>query len=306
MSEQVDFNGEEHTLPSPREKGWGAAVTAFLREVAENALTSAFILAAEMDLGATYGIRSLWFRSKTSNPADGGVVRLARADTVAWRNQANGANLALGPDSTNLLEFNGVDLVDVSTAQTLTTKTLTAPVVAGGALSGTFTGAPTLSGNVIFSGAPVFSNLKDTTRAYAKATHSAGAAIPDSAFTIVDFATTVVDSRTAITAGASWKYTVPAGHGGIYLVSAVVTFNTGTATPMELSLNKNGSPDTKLATMAVQAGTQSVSLSGSTLISLAAGDYIDVRVLQTSGGSRSLVPDAKYNHIDIVRLVTDL
>lgn len=33
----------------------------------------------------------------------------------------------------------------------------TAPTIAGGALSGTFTGTPTLSGNLIFSGRPVFS-----------------------------------------------------------------------------------------------------------------------------------------------------
>lgn len=53
-------------------------------------------------------------------------------------------------------------IVGTSDTQTLTNKTLTAPTVnnatlAGGALSGTFTGAPTLSGNVAFTGAPVFS-----------------------------------------------------------------------------------------------------------------------------------------------------
>lgn len=47
-------------------------------------------------------------------------------------------------------------LVGTTDAQTLTNKTLTAPTVAGGALSGTFTGTPTFSGAVVYSGAPSF------------------------------------------------------------------------------------------------------------------------------------------------------
>jgi hypothetical protein len=53
-------------------------------------------------------------------------------------------------------------LVGATTVQTLTNKTLSAPtitaptVTGGGSLAGTFTGAPTLSGNVTFTGAPVF------------------------------------------------------------------------------------------------------------------------------------------------------
>lgn len=43
-------------------------------------------------------------------------------------------------------------LVGTSDTQTLSNKTLTAPTINAGALSGTFTGSPTLSGNVTFSG----------------------------------------------------------------------------------------------------------------------------------------------------------
>lgn len=48
------------------------------------------------------------------------------------------------------------DLVSTGDAQTLANKTLTAPVVNDGTLAGTFTGAPTLSGDMAFSGAPTF------------------------------------------------------------------------------------------------------------------------------------------------------
>lgn len=43
-------------------------------------------------------------------------------------------------------------LVGATQTQTLTNKTLTSPTINAGALSGTFTGSPTLSGNVTFSG----------------------------------------------------------------------------------------------------------------------------------------------------------
>ena len=55
-------------------------------------------------------------------------------------------------------------LVGATSVQTLTNKTLTNPVINaatyanGGALSGTFTGAPTLSGAVVLSGTPSISN----------------------------------------------------------------------------------------------------------------------------------------------------
>src|SRR4051812_16234001 len=51
-----------------------------------------------------------------------------------------------------------------ATTKTLTNKTLTSPVIAGGALSGTFSGTPTLSGNLTFSGVPLFTGLSAGTQ----------------------------------------------------------------------------------------------------------------------------------------------
>jgi hypothetical protein len=129
MSVDIVWDGTTYPFPSGQERGWGASVTALVQAIAATAMTQTPTLTAELDLGATYGIKSVWFRSRTANPAAAGAVRLARADTVSWRNQANGADLPLGPGSDNLLEFNAIDVVDVSTAQTLTSKTLTAPTI---------------------------------------------------------------------------------------------------------------------------------------------------------------------------------
>lgn len=132
MSVSVTLNGSTHSLPTTDETGWGSAVTAFLQAVASHTLQKSggtFTLTAETDFGATYGVKAAYFKSQTADLAAAGAVRLARADTVSWRNQANGADLALGPGSDNVLEFNSVDLVTVSASQGLTNKTLTAPVV---------------------------------------------------------------------------------------------------------------------------------------------------------------------------------
>ena len=54
--------------------------------------------------------------------------------------------------------------------QTLTTKTLTAPTINGAAMSGTITGTPTFSGNVVFSGTPSFAAIDSTAHGAGSAT----------------------------------------------------------------------------------------------------------------------------------------
>ncbi len=123
MSQQVEFNGEEHNIPSPNEKGWGAAVTAFLVSVAANAIAASTALVAELDLGATYGIRAKWFRSKTALPASEGAARFARVDAVKWRAEADNDDLTLDVDSSNNLQWEGSDVITAINTQILLNKT---------------------------------------------------------------------------------------------------------------------------------------------------------------------------------------
>lgn len=136
MSVSVGMNGLTYTIPSGQETGWGSQVTAFIQAVGSSTLQKSggtFTLTADADFGATYGLKSNYFTSRTANAASAGVLRLARADAVKWRNQANGADLTLGVDSSNNLEWESVDLVTVSGTQTLTNKTLTAPTITSSA-----------------------------------------------------------------------------------------------------------------------------------------------------------------------------
>ena len=106
----VTVNGSNHTIPQTNEKGWGANVTAWIQAISQYTLQNSggtFTLTAEVDTGSNYGFKVPYIKTQTSTPATAGVLRLARTDSIGWRNQADGANLALSVDSSNRLLWNG-------------------------------------------------------------------------------------------------------------------------------------------------------------------------------------------------------
>lgn len=138
---------------------------------------------------------------------------------------------------------------------------------------------------------------------YAHAGRATAQAIPSGAITIVDFATVALDSQSAITTGAAWKYTVPANQAGIYQVSAQVLFASATLATMELLLYKNASLVRSLG-QCRGAADDYTSVGGSTLISLVAGDYIDIRAEHDTGAPRNIGNDVsgRYDYVSIHRV----
>lgn len=126
----VTVNGTNYTIPQTNEKGWGTNVTSWIQGISGAALypnSGTFTLGAELDFGASYGLKSLYYKSRTANPASSGQIRLANTDGVYWRNSGNSGNLSLLPGATDgILSYNSVDLVGTSLSQTLTNKTIDA------------------------------------------------------------------------------------------------------------------------------------------------------------------------------------
>lgn len=148
----------------------------------------AFTLSADVDFGANYGLKGIYLKSRALNPSTVGVLRLGNTESIGWRNAANGANVLLSVDSSDRLTFNGNPLVSSSAltgsrtvvtdasgvlasssvtttelgllsgvtgtlvtetgTQTLTNKTLTAPVIATISNTGTLT-LPTASTTIV-------------------------------------------------------------------------------------------------------------------------------------------------------------
>lgn len=113
MSIPLTINGATYDYPEARDNQWGPDATDWASAVTSGMLQKAgglFQLLDEVDFGSAYGIKSLYYTSRTTNVAAAGQIRFARADVLSWRNQANGADLPLGVNSSDELTFDGVPL----------------------------------------------------------------------------------------------------------------------------------------------------------------------------------------------------
>ena len=129
----VSVNGSNYTIPQTNEKGWGTNVTTWIQAISANTVQKnggTFTLTADLDFGASFGLKSAYFSTRAANPAGAGLFRLANTDLIEWRNAANSGNNTLSL-SGDLLQYNSVTLADLTTAQTLTNKTLTSAVING-------------------------------------------------------------------------------------------------------------------------------------------------------------------------------
>ena len=106
MSIPLTVGGVTFQYPVQFDKKWAAAATGWAVAVT-NALAPFS--------GGNGSLLTL--TSQTTLPATAGFLRLAKTDTIDWRNNANSANLPLGINSSNQLTFNGSP-IGASTALT--------------------------------------------------------------------------------------------------------------------------------------------------------------------------------------------
>lgn len=139
-----------------------------------------------------------------------------------------------------------------------------------------------------------------------KYSSSSGQSISDNTLTIVDFATAVHATSAAVTTGAAWKYT--ADESGYYYVDARVVYSSTAWTADEsarMDLYKNGSRVNYLDYKEIHAtGATALFMDthGSTTVYLEKGDYIDIRVIQITGGALTLLADGEQNYVNIFRV----
>ena len=111
MSIAITFNGQSYIIPSPGETGWGSNLDSFFVAIPAGCLQKtggSFTLSAETDFGGSFGLKSLYLKSKTVNPASAGMLRLAKSDSVTWRNNLNTLDLPLAVNALDQLTFNGL------------------------------------------------------------------------------------------------------------------------------------------------------------------------------------------------------
>lgn len=111
MSLIVTLNGANFIIPQTNEVGWGSNLDDYFVAIPAGVLQKTgglFTLSAETDFGSSFGLKSLYYKSRSSNIAASGILRLANnSDAVAWRNAANSSDLSLTVNTSNQLVFNG-------------------------------------------------------------------------------------------------------------------------------------------------------------------------------------------------------
>jgi hypothetical protein len=122
MSTNITFNGVAYAVPAYSDTGYaqGAGnVSAYLIAIASGCLQQTggnFTLTSPVNFGASNGLLSVYYASRTANPAATGVMRLANVtDAVSWRNFANSGDLPLSVNASNQLTFNGSPLASLIT-----------------------------------------------------------------------------------------------------------------------------------------------------------------------------------------------
>jgi hypothetical protein len=136
---------------------------------------------------------------------------------------------------------------------------------------------------------------------------AAGQSMANGAQTIVDFGTKVFDTKGEVTTGASWKFT--AAQTGYYRVDCNLLFTATTtwseSEVVELSIFKNA---VQYSCIGRQNGrdfsalTEYMPVSGGDIIYLVAGDYIDLRGNQGSGGTLALLNNNIFNFVSIEQI----
>lgn len=116
MSSLITFNGQNYIVPATGDVGWGSNVSNYLIAIAAGCLQKtggSFTLSAETDFGATYGLKSAYFKSRNTPLATTGIIRLAGNDSdgISWRNAADSADLPLSVNLSDQLTFNGTPII---------------------------------------------------------------------------------------------------------------------------------------------------------------------------------------------------
>lgn len=125
--------------------------------------------------------------------------------------------------------------------------------------------------------------------------------------TLIDFNLVERDTHSAVTTGASWRFTAPVA--GDYGVSAAILYQStatwalGEVASLEVWKNNNiyrylrRKDDLNSGGVAIFA-----QLAGSTTVYLDAGNYIDLRTRQSSGAALTLFNNSMYNYVSIWRI----
>jgi hypothetical protein len=122
-------DGASYIIPAVDDDNWGQNVSNFLIAIPNGVppRNGTFSLTGDLSFGPSFGLKSQYYKSLTTNIASTGFVRLAKTDAIEWRNNANSGDLALTIDGSDNLTFNGTVLATGNGITQLTGAVLAGP-----------------------------------------------------------------------------------------------------------------------------------------------------------------------------------
>ena len=205
----------------------------------------------------------------TSLPVSGITASTTTAIGVGSIELGHATDTTIARSSAGVISVEGVVVPTVSSTNTLTNKTLTSPTINAGALSGTFSGDTTLSGNINITGALTLPN-RPAFRVWGN-----GGAI--TATTTVTSTNWVLDYQQGSALNTTTGiFTAPVA--GLYQVNLVVRTNSNTSgTITQAIVRKTAIADSSVTTqIMVEFGTNTTMnhAGGSTITKMAVGDTL--------------------------------
>lgn len=161
MSVSLTVNGISYDYPEEGDQGWGDPATGWAQAVTQGMLQKAggnFTLTADVDFGASFGLKVAYLKSRATNPASSGIVRLGNTEAISWRNFANGGNVTLSVNASDQVEVANFKVTGTAVVAAATTAALTL-----GTLTGVLMGSTGLVSAVAGVTAGDVSNIAGTT-----------------------------------------------------------------------------------------------------------------------------------------------
>lgn len=110
MSVNLTWGGNIIPYPENNNQNWGLSATSTIVAINKYCLQSTggtYSLSAPLNFGTSFGLKSLYYEGLGTTPAASGVIRLGFSETIAFRNNANSADLVLNVNAAGQLLFNG-------------------------------------------------------------------------------------------------------------------------------------------------------------------------------------------------------
>ncbi len=112
MSANQTFNGTVYPIPVQGDLNWGPNLTRYLIALGTYSLAPSgglFTLTANVNFGPSFGLLSAYFSGR-GTVATSGLLRLAKTDTIDWKNNLGSGNNVLAVDSSDNITWNGAQL----------------------------------------------------------------------------------------------------------------------------------------------------------------------------------------------------